>query len=66
MASKRGHVEISRLFSDPSESKRRWSGHAIRNHRYYKTFPPGLYLGPQELRCYNIDKLDPTGEARID
>ena len=22
-------------------------------------FPPGLCLGPQELRCYNIDKQDP-------
>ena len=27
-------------------------------------FPPGTCLGPQELRCYNIDKGDPTGEVR--
>ena len=29
-------------------------------------FPPGLCLGPQELKCYNINHHDPTGEARID
>ena len=29
-------------------------------------FPPGICLGPQELRCYNIDTQKPTGEARID
>ena len=29
-------------------------------------FPPGICLGPQELRCYNIDAQEPTGEARID
>ena len=23
-------------------------------------------MGPQELRCYNIDAQEPTGEARID
>ena len=29
-------------------------------------FPPGLCLGPQELKCYNINHQEPTGEARID
>ena len=29
-------------------------------------FPPGICLGPQELRCYNIDVQEPSGEARID
>ena len=29
-------------------------------------FPHGLYLGHQELRCYNIDVQDAQGEARID
>ena len=29
-------------------------------------FPPGLCLGPQELKCYNINHQKPTGEARID
>ena len=29
-------------------------------------FPPGLCLGPQELKCYNINNQEPTGEARID
>ena len=29
-------------------------------------FPPGLCLGPQELKCYNINHREPTGEARID
>ena len=28
-------------------------------------FPPGICLGPQELRCYNIDTQEPSGEARI-
>ena len=27
-------------------------------------FPEGLYLGRQELRCYNIGVQDPQGEAR--
>ena len=27
-------------------------------------FPPGLCLGPQELKCYNINHQEPTGEAR--
>ena len=29
-------------------------------------FPRGLYLGRQELRCYNIGVQDAQGEARID
>ena len=29
-------------------------------------FPPGLCLGPQGLKCYNINHQEPTGEARID
>ena len=29
-------------------------------------FPQGLYLGRQELRCYNIGIQDAQGEARID
>ena len=29
-------------------------------------FPPGLCLGPQELKCYNINHQEPTGEARIE
>ena len=29
-------------------------------------FPPGICLGPRELRCYNIDTQEPSGEARID
>ena len=29
-------------------------------------FPEGLYLGRQELRCYNIGVQDAQGEARID
>ena len=29
-------------------------------------FPPGICLGPQELKCYNINHEEPTGEARID
>ena len=29
-------------------------------------FPPGLCLGPQELKCHNINHQEPTGEARID
>ena len=29
-------------------------------------FPPGLCLGPQELKCYNINNQEPTSEARID
>ena len=29
-------------------------------------FPQGLYLGRQELRCYNIGVQDTQGEARID
>ena len=29
-------------------------------------FPQGFYLGPQELRCYNIGVQDTQGEARID
>ena len=28
--------------------------------------PPGLCLGPQELKCYNINHQEPTSEARID
>ena len=29
-------------------------------------FPPGICLGPQELKCYNINHQEPTSEARID
>ena len=29
-------------------------------------FPPGICSGPQELRCYNINRHEPTGVARID
>ena len=29
-------------------------------------FPQGLYLGRQEMRCYNIGVQDAQGEARID
>ena len=29
-------------------------------------FPPGICLGPQEHKCYNINHQEPTGEARID
>ena len=26
----------------------------------------GICLGPQELKCYNINRQEPTGEARTD
>ena len=29
-------------------------------------FLPGICSGPQELKCYNINHKEPTGEARID
>ena len=29
-------------------------------------FTPGICLGAQELKCYNINHRKPTGEARID
>ena len=29
-------------------------------------FPPGICLGAQELKCYNINHQEPTGEERID
>ena len=29
-------------------------------------FPPWICLGAQELKCYNINHQEPTGEARID
>ena len=29
-------------------------------------FPPGICLGAQELKCYNINHQEPTDEARID
>ena len=29
-------------------------------------FPPGISLDAQELKCYNINYQEPTGEARID
>ena len=29
-------------------------------------FPPGICLGPQELKWYNFNHQEPTGEARID
>ena len=29
-------------------------------------FPPGICLVPPELKCYNINHQEPTGEARID
>ena len=29
-------------------------------------FPPVICLGPQELKCFNISREVPTGEARID
>ena len=29
-------------------------------------FPSGICLGAQELKCYNINHQEPTGEARID
>ena len=29
-------------------------------------FPPGICLGAQELKGYNINYQEPTGEARID
>ena len=29
-------------------------------------FPPGICLGPQELKSYNINHREPTGEARKD
>ena len=29
-------------------------------------FPPAICLGPQELKCYNINHQEPTGEARTD
>ena len=29
-------------------------------------FPQGLYLGKQQLRCYNIGVQDVQGEAQID
>ena len=29
-------------------------------------FRPDICLGPQELKCYNINRQEPTGEARID
>ena len=28
--------------------------------------PPGICLGPQELKCYRINRYEPTCEARID
>ena len=29
-------------------------------------FPPGICLGAQELKCFNINHQEPTGEARRD
>ena len=29
-------------------------------------FPQGLYLGREEIRCYNIGVQNTQGEARID
>ena len=29
-------------------------------------FPLGICLGPQELKCFNISRQEPTGKARID
>ena len=29
-------------------------------------FLPGICLGPQELKCYNINRQEPTGETRVD
>ena len=29
-------------------------------------FRPGVCLGPQEVKCYNISGQEPTGEAGID
>ena len=29
-------------------------------------FPPGICLGQHELRCYNLDRQELTGEAKID
>ena len=29
-------------------------------------FSPGICLGSQELKCYNINRQEPTGEARVD
>ena len=29
-------------------------------------FPPGICLGPQELRCHIIDTQEPSDEARVD
>ena len=29
-------------------------------------FPPGVCLGPQVLKCYNISRQEPTGQARVD
>ena len=31
-----------------------------------EVFPPGVCLGLQEFKCYNINYQEPTGEARID
>ena len=41
-------------------------GREIRGLCGGSVFPPGLCLGPQELKCYNINHQEPTGEARID
>ena len=43
----------------------RW-GREVRGLRSGGRFPPGLCLGPQELKCFNINHQEPTGEARID
>ena len=38
----------------------------VRSLRGSGRIPPGICLGPQELKCYNINRQEPTGEARID
>ena len=65
MAGERCHVNESYLLSNPSESERDGVGMRLGTTVITDAFPPRLCLGPQELRCYNIDKQDPTREARI-
>ena len=69
MVSKRCHLIISCILPNPSESECGWNKHSKPlsfETTVTNVFPPGICLGPHDLRCYNIDKQDPTEEARID
>ena len=43
-----------------------WSGCEVRSLCGGGCISPWHFLGPQELKCYNINHQEPTGEARID